>query len=121
MSRVRGSGAPLDVPSSETSLNERIAATVRVVEHLEDVGVTHTKVLKDPLDDEVGYADVGSYWANFIRGAEVLKQLPEIGTLERAREYIDTTNRPNRERSPVGQHSETDHEQPQYNTEDDTI
>jgi len=71
----------LDPPGSGTSLDKRVAATVRVVEHLEETGATHAEVLKDLLDDdEVGYADVGSYWANFIRGEKVLKQLPEVET-----------------------------------------
>lgn len=39
----------LDIPGSGTSLDQRVAATVRIVEHLEEVGVAHTKVRNTPL------------------------------------------------------------------------
>lgn len=69
----------LDVPGSGSRLDERVAATVRVVEHLEDEGEATAEELKALLDDDsVGYADVGSYWANWIRGAEVLKSIAEV-------------------------------------------
>jgi DNA-binding Lrp family transcriptional regulator len=69
----------LDVPGSGSRLDERVAATVRVVEHLEAEGEATAEELKALLDDEsVGYADVESYWANWIRGAGVLKSIAEV-------------------------------------------
>ena len=69
----------LDVPGSGTRLDERVAATVRVVEHLAAEGEATAEELKALLDDDsVGYADVGSYWANWIRGAGVLKAIAEV-------------------------------------------
>lgn len=47
-----------------------------MVENLEAEGETTAEELKALLDDEgVAYASVESYWTNFIRAAEVLKQL----------------------------------------------
>ena len=69
----------LDVPGSGSRLDERVAATVRVVEYLEAEGEATTEELKGLLDDdEVGYADVGSFWSNWIRGAGVLKAIAEV-------------------------------------------
>ena len=69
----------LDVPGSGSRLDERVAATVRVVEHLEREGEATTEELKGLLDDDaVGYADVGSFWSNWIRGAGVLKAIDEV-------------------------------------------
>ena len=69
----------LDAPGSGSRLDERVAATVRVVEHLEREGEATTEELKGLLDDDaVGYADVGSFWSNWIRGAGVLKAIDEV-------------------------------------------
>jgi DNA-binding Lrp family transcriptional regulator len=69
----------LDVPGSGSRLDDRVAATVRVVEYLEAEGEATAEELKALLDDdEVGYADVESYWANWIRGAGVLKAIAEV-------------------------------------------
>ena len=69
----------LDVPGSGTRLDARVAAAVRLVEYLEAEGEATAEELKARLDaDDVGYASVESYWANFIRGAGVLKSIAEV-------------------------------------------
>ena len=69
----------LDVPGSGSRLDDRVAAAVRLVEYLEAEGEATAEELKALLDDDaVGYADVGSYWANWIRGAGVLKAIAEV-------------------------------------------
>jgi DNA-binding Lrp family transcriptional regulator len=69
----------LDVPGSGSRLDARVAATVRLVEYLEAEGEATAEELKALLDaDDVGYATVESYWANFIRGPGVLKELDEV-------------------------------------------
>ena len=69
----------LDVPGSGSRLDARVAAAVRLVEYLEAEGEATAEELKARLDaDDVGYASVESYWANFIRGPGVLKKLDEV-------------------------------------------
>lgn len=69
----------LDVPGSGSRLDARVAAAVRLVEYLEAEGEATAEELKARLDaDDVGYASVESYWANFIRGAGVLKSIAEV-------------------------------------------
>jgi DNA-binding Lrp family transcriptional regulator len=69
----------LDVPGSGSRLDARVAAAVRLVEYLEAEGEATAEELKARLDaEDVGYASVESYWANFIRGPGVLKELDEV-------------------------------------------
>ena len=69
----------LDVPGGGSRLDARVAAAVRLVEYLEAEGEATAEELKARLDaDDVGYATVESYWANFIRGPGVLKEIDEV-------------------------------------------
>jgi hypothetical protein len=70
--------AAVDTPGSGKTKQEREAALRRAYQYLKDHGEAQRKDFKELLGDDVGYASFSSWWTNYVKAKDALKQLPHV-------------------------------------------
>jgi hypothetical protein len=68
----------VDTPGSGETKQDREQALRRAYAYLQEHGEAQRKDFKDLLGDDVGYASFNSWWNNYVKAKDALKQLPNV-------------------------------------------
>lgn len=68
----------VDTPGTGQSREKREEALRTAYEYLKEHGEAQRKDFKELLGDDVGYASFSSWWNNYVKAKNALKQLPNV-------------------------------------------
>lgn len=75
---IKAAIAAVDTPGSGQTQQDREQALKRAYQYLQEHGTAQRKDFKELLGDDVGYASFDSWWTNYVKAKDALKQLPNV-------------------------------------------